>query len=86
MSTKHHVTHGYVTHSFSSWMSNLASEFGQIGINGTNLGLFKISFSTFWLAKCDIPTSEAGHFNQVVEPELTLANHNSPSTKVNLGR
>ena len=37
-----------------SEMSNLASNLGQIGPKyGTNLGLFKISISTFWLeAKC----------------------------------
>ena len=30
-------------------MANLAYKLGQIGPNGTNLGLFKISFSTVWL-------------------------------------
>ena len=32
-------------------LANLASKVGQIGPNGTNLGLFKISFSTFWLGE-----------------------------------
>ena len=30
-------------------MSNFASKLGQIGPRSTNLGLFKISFSRFWL-------------------------------------
>ena len=29
----------------------VCSKFGQLAPNGTNLRLFKISFSTFWLTK-----------------------------------
>ena len=34
---------------------NLASEFVQMAKNGTNLGLFKISFSTLWLGEPNVP-------------------------------
>ena len=41
-------------------IANLASKLGHIGANGTNLEIFNISFSTFWLGeqKCTVTDIE----------------------------